>query len=48
MSTTLSRSASGVPGLDEVLHGGLIAGKLYLINGEPGAGKTTLALQYLL
>lgn len=48
MSTTPSRSASGVPGLDEVLHGGLIAGKLYLVNGEPGAGKTTLALQYLL
>ncbi len=48
MSTTISRSASGVPGLDEVLHGGLIGGKLYMLNGEPGAGKTTLALQYLL
>jgi circadian clock protein KaiC len=44
----MSRSASGVPGLDNVLHGGLIAGRLYLIDGEPGAGKTTLALQYLL
>lgn len=43
-----SRSATGVPGLDEVLHGGLIPGRLYLIDGEPGAGKTTLALQYLL
>ncbi|WP_458233067.1 ATPase domain-containing protein [Roseateles sp. P5_E8] len=43
-----ARSASGVPGLDEVLHGGLIAGRLYLIDGEPGAGKTTLALQYLI
>jgi circadian clock protein KaiC len=42
------RSVSGVPGLDEVLHGGLIAGQLYLIDGEPGAGKTTLALQYLM
>ena len=30
------------------LHGGLIAGKLYMINGEPGAGKTTLALHYLM
>ncbi len=43
-----SRSATGVPGLDEVLHGGLLAGRLYLIDGNPGAGKTTLALQYLL
>lgn len=48
MNTGITRSASGVPGLDEVLHGGLIAGRLYLIDGEPGAGKTTLALQYLL
>lgn len=48
MSVTASRSASGIPGLDEVLHGGLTAGRLYLINGEPGAGKTTFALQYLM
>ena len=40
--------ASGVPGLDAVLHGGLIAGRLYLVDGEPGAGKTTLAMQYLM
>src|SRR5690606_3353679 len=42
------RSATGVPGLDEVLHGGLLAGRLYLVDGNPGAGKTTPALQYLL
>jgi circadian clock protein KaiC len=42
------RSLSGVAGLDEVLHGGYISGRLYLIDGNPGAGKTTLALQYLL
>jgi circadian clock protein KaiC len=48
MTAGSPRSASGVPGLDEVLHGGLIAGQLYLIDGEPGAGKTTLALQYLM
>ncbi|WP_457356154.1 ATPase domain-containing protein [Roseateles sp. P5_D6] len=48
MTGNRSRSASGVPGLDEVLHGGLIAGQLYLVDGEPGAGKTTLALQYLM
>ena len=45
---TTERSATGVPGLDEVLQGGLLAGRLYLIDGNPGAGKTTLALQYLL
>lgn len=42
------RAATGVPGLDDVLQGGLIAGRLYLLDGNPGAGKTTLALQYLL
>jgi circadian clock protein KaiC len=34
--------------LDQVLYGGLIPEQLYLIDGAPGAGKTTLALQYLL
>ncbi|HEX7770436.1 MAG TPA: ATPase domain-containing protein, partial [Dokdonella sp.] len=42
------RLATGVPGLDDVLHGGLIAGRFYLLDGNPGAGKTTLALQFLL
>ena len=42
------RAATGVNGLDDVLHGGLIADRLYLIDGNPGAGKTTLALQFLL
>ncbi|HEY0749450.1 MAG TPA: ATPase domain-containing protein [Steroidobacteraceae bacterium] len=41
------RSKTGVPGLDEVLHGGLIPSRLYLIDGNPGAGKTTLALHFL-
>ncbi len=41
------RSCTGVPGLDDVLHGGLIAHRLYLVDGNPGAGKTTLALQFL-
>jgi circadian clock protein KaiC len=43
-----TRAASGVPGLDQVLHGGLIPGRLYLLDGEPGAGKTTLAMQFLM
>src|SRR5690349_12548586 len=45
---SVARSATGVPGLDDVLHGGLLPGRFYLIDGNPGAGKTTLALQYLL
>ncbi|HEY0858911.1 MAG TPA: ATPase domain-containing protein [Albitalea sp.] len=44
----VQRSVTGVPGLDDVLQGGLIAGRFYLVDGNPGAGKTTLALQYLL
>jgi circadian clock protein KaiC len=38
----------GIAGLDDVLSGGLDPGCLYLIEGEPGTGKTTLALQFLL
>ena len=39
---------TGVAGLDDVLHGGLQAARLYLVEGDPGSGKTTLALQFLL
>ena len=42
------RSPSGVQGLDNILHGGFIPHRLYLVDGDPGAGKTTLSLQYLL
>jgi circadian clock protein KaiC len=34
--------------LDDILSGGLIAHRLYLVNGDPGSGKTTLALHYLM
>ena len=43
-----TRCPTGVPGLDDVLHGGLPEHRLYLIQGEPGVGKTTLAMQFLL
>jgi circadian clock protein KaiC len=43
-----SRLETGIPGLDHVLHGGLIPDRLYLVDGHPGAGKTTAALQFLL
>src|SRR5947209_2906496 len=42
------RSGTGVPGLDDILHGGLIPHRLYLVDGDPGAGKTTLSIQFLL
>lgn len=43
-----SKAASGVPGLDDVLKGGFSRGCLFLIEGQPGTGKTTIALQFLL
>ncbi|MFO1454867.1 MAG: ATPase domain-containing protein [Steroidobacteraceae bacterium] len=39
---------SGIEGIDEVLGGGLTPDRFYLVEGRPGAGKTTLALQFLL
>lgn len=43
-----ARARTGVAGLDEILGGGLPTNHLYLLDGEPGTGKTTLALQFLL
>src|SRR5688572_1053349 len=42
------RAALGIPGLDLILNGGLPKNRLYLVEGDPGVGKTTLALQFLL
>src|SRR5688500_19715304 len=42
------RALTGIQGLDEILGGGLPTRHLYLVDGEPGTGKTTLALQFLL
>lgn len=41
-------ASTGIVGLDDVLNGGLPRERIYLIQGQPGAGKTTLALQFLL
>ncbi|ODS42460.1 MAG: hypothetical protein MSIBF_03825 [Candidatus Altiarchaeales archaeon IMC4] len=41
------RVKTGVKGLDEMLNGGLIAGRPYLVSGGPGAGKTVLGMQFL-
>lgn len=40
--------SSGIAGLDEILRGGLPASNLYILQGAPGSGKTTAALQFLL
>jgi circadian clock protein KaiC len=42
------RVSTGIAGLDNILCGGLDPDRLYLVEGEPGTGKTTLALQFLL
>ena len=48
MSGIFDRVSTGNAGLDLVLGGGLPAQRLYLVEGAPGSGKTTLALQFLL
>jgi circadian clock protein KaiC len=42
------RVSTGIEGLDVILGGGLTQHRLYLVEGTPGAGKTTMALQFLL
>ncbi|HOJ14960.1 MAG TPA: ATPase domain-containing protein, partial [Deltaproteobacteria bacterium] len=41
------RVSTGISGLDEILDGGLIPGRTYLVRGGPGKGKTTLGLHFL-
>ena len=42
------RVATGIAGLDDILNGGLTRDRVYLVEGTPGTGKTTLSLQFLL
>jgi circadian clock protein KaiC len=44
----VQRVATGVAGLDVILGGGLPKGRMYLLQGDPGTGKTTMALQFLM
>src|SRR3954470_23771985 len=42
------RASTGIAGLDDVLGGGLPSNHVYLVEGDPGSGKTTLGLHFLL
>jgi circadian clock protein KaiC len=42
------KARTGVPGLDDVLAGGLASGHVFLLEGHPGTGKTTIALRFLM
>ena len=48
MSGPKPKARTGVPGLDDILLGGFATGRLFLLEGSPGTGKTTMALSFLL
>jgi circadian clock protein KaiC len=48
MTKTERQISTGIETLDDIMHGGFTADRLYLIEGYPGTGKTTLAMQFLL
>ncbi len=43
-----ARQTTGISGLDDILSGGLPRGQMYLLEGDPGTGKTTVAMQFVL
>ena len=45
---TAFKCGTGIEGMDDILGGGFPKNRLYLIQGDPGVGKTTLALQFLM
>ncbi|TYT61616.1 ATPase domain-containing protein [Natrialba swarupiae] len=47
MNADLPTIETGVSGLDEILYGGLVTGRLYLVVGRPGTGKTLLGMEFL-
>lgn len=48
MEAGTTQAVTGIVGLDDVLSGGLERGRVFLLEGSPGTGKTTIALQFLL
>jgi circadian clock protein KaiC len=48
MSEAVEKADFGIAGLDDVTAGGLARGRLFLLEGSPGTGKTTIATQFLL
>src|SRR5690242_1070105 len=48
MKFSTNKAALGVPGLDDITAGGLARGRLFLLEGSPGTGKTTIATQFLI
>jgi len=48
MHKKLEIAATGIDGLDEILVGGLSRGRVFLLEGSPGTGKTTIATQFLM
>jgi circadian clock protein KaiC len=47
-ATPVEQFATGIVGLDDILGGGLARNHLYLVEGDPGTGKTTIAMQFLM
>ena len=43
-----ARARTGIAGLDNILCGGFVRGRVHIVEGSPGTGKSTLALQFLL
>jgi circadian clock protein KaiC len=48
LQVPVDRAKTGIWGLDNILSGGFTRGRLFLVEGEPGTGKTTIALQFLM
>ena len=48
MTAELDIASTGVAGLDDILNGGLTTGRVFLLEGTPGTGKTTIALKFVL
>ena len=48
MVSEMDKARTGISGLDDVLSGGLSRDNVFLLEGEPGVGKTTIAIQFLM